>query len=55
MSDKERMIEASRKEGFDAFWDGLHVRENPYDSDTQSEHHKAWTIGWNSARLDSEE
>ena len=35
-------------EGYDAYWDGVDVADNPYEEDTDE--HRSWEEGWRSAR-----
>jgi ribosome modulation factor len=36
------------KEGYDAYWDGVNVIDNPYDEET--EERRSWEEGWRAAR-----
>jgi len=36
------------EEGYDAYWDGSDVEDNPYDEGT--ENHLSWNRGWSKAR-----
>jgi ribosome modulation factor len=36
-------------EGYNAYWDGVDVTDNPYGEDEPEEHHK-WESGWRAAR-----
>jgi len=38
------------EEGYDAYWDGLPVEDNPHDPAEQPGEHKAWEEGWLAAR-----
>jgi len=38
----------SYEEGYDAYWDGVDVSENPYEEDTEA--HRSWENGWRAAR-----
>ena len=38
------------EEGYDAYWDGLQVEDNPYDPEKQSEEQRSWDEGWLAAR-----
>ena len=42
------MSTAAYNEGYDAYWNGVDVSDNPYDDDT--EERKAWEKGWRAAR-----
>jgi len=35
-------------EGYDAYWDGVEVSDNPYEEDTNG--HRSWEEGWRAAR-----
>lgn len=35
-------------EGYDAYWDGVDVGDNPHDEGTES--HRLWDEGWREAR-----
>jgi ribosome modulation factor len=35
-------------EGYDAYWDGVDVSDNPYDEET--EERGSWEAGWHAAR-----
>jgi hypothetical protein len=35
-------------EGYDAYWDGVEVSDNPYEEDTDG--HRSWEEGWRAAR-----
>ena len=35
-------------EGYDAYWDGVDVGDNPYDEET--EERRSWEDGWRAAR-----
>lgn len=37
-------------EGYDAYWDGLDVTNNPYDEETDER--PRWEAGWRAARRD---
>ena len=36
------------EEGYDAYWDGVDVSDNPYDEDAEEQRY--WEDGWRSAR-----
>jgi ribosome modulation factor len=36
------------EEGYDAYWDGVDVTDNPYEADTTD--HRSWEAGWRAAR-----
>jgi ribosome modulation factor len=35
-------------EGYDTYWDGVDVSDNPYDEDTDER--QSWEEGWRAAR-----
>ncbi len=35
------------EEGYDAYWDGVDVTDNPYEEDTDD--HRRWEEGWRAA------
>jgi ribosome modulation factor len=37
-------------EGYDAYWDGVEIRDNPYDEDNEAAQRVAWETGWREAR-----
>ncbi len=38
------------QDGFDAYWDGADVSDNPFDEDTAER--RFWEEGWRAARKD---
>jgi ribosome modulation factor len=36
--------------GYDAYWDGAEISENPYDVETEADANKSWEDGWRKAR-----
>jgi len=36
--------------GYDAYWEGVDVTDNPYDQDREAEKRKSWEEGWREAR-----
>jgi ribosome modulation factor len=36
--------------GYDAYWDGGDVSENPYNQETDAEGYRSWEEGWRKAR-----
>jgi hypothetical protein len=36
--------------GYDSYWDGAEVTENPYDADEEPDAFKSWEDGWRKAR-----
>ena len=37
-------------EGYDAYWDGSDVGDNPYDQEADAARRESWEIGWRTAR-----
>jgi ribosome modulation factor len=37
-------------EGYDAYWDGVDIDDNPYDKETESVQRESWETGWREAR-----
>jgi hypothetical protein len=37
-------------EGYDAYWDGVDVSENPYDQEEEADARLAWERAWHKAR-----
>jgi hypothetical protein len=37
-------------EGYDAYWEGVDVSENPYDQEEEADACLAWERGWHKAR-----
>ena len=37
-------------EGYDAYWEGVDVSDNPYDEENESDSHLSWEQGWRKAR-----
>jgi ribosome modulation factor len=37
-------------EGYDAYWEGVDVSDNPYDAETQADARLSWKQGWRKAR-----
>ena len=37
-------------EGYDAYWDGIEVSDNPYDQETEAVQRESWEIGRREAR-----
>jgi ribosome modulation factor len=37
-------------EGYDAYWEGVDVSDNPYDKETEAVRQDSWTTGWREAR-----
>jgi hypothetical protein len=35
-------------EGYDAYWEGVDVTDNPHEKDTDG--HRSWEEGWRAAR-----
>jgi hypothetical protein len=38
------------EEGYDAYWDGGDLSENPYDEEKDADAHLSWERGWRKAR-----
>ena len=38
------------KEGYDAYWEGADVSDNPYDEEKDADARLAWEQGWGKAR-----
>jgi ribosome modulation factor len=36
------------EEGYNAYWEGVDVSDNPYEEDTDG--HRSWEKGWRAAR-----
>ena len=36
--------------GYDAYWDGADVSENPYNQETEAVEYRSWEEGWRKAR-----
>jgi ribosome modulation factor len=36
--------------GYDAYWEGVDVADNPYDPADEPDEHKVWEDGWREAR-----
>jgi ribosome modulation factor len=37
-------------EGYDAYWEGIDVSDNPYDEETDAVQRKFWETSWREAR-----
>jgi len=37
-------------EGYDAYWEGVDVSDNPYDEENESDARLSWAEGWRKAR-----
>jgi ribosome modulation factor len=37
-------------EGYDAYWDGVNVSDNPYDEEKDADARLSWEQGWRKAR-----
>jgi ribosome modulation factor len=37
-------------EGYDAYWDGMDVSDNPYNKETEAIQQDSWKAGWREAR-----
>ncbi len=38
------------EEGYDAYWEGVDISDNPYDKKTDAVERKSWEAGWREAR-----
>jgi ribosome modulation factor len=36
--------------GYDAYWDGVDVADNPFQQEEAAESHASWNEGWHEAR-----
>jgi hypothetical protein len=36
--------------GYDAYWDGVDISDDPYDRETQAKEFQDWEQGWRKAR-----
>ena len=36
--------------GYDAYWDGIDRKDNPYDQEKDPQDHQSWLEGWHKAR-----
>ena len=36
--------------GYDAYWDGVDVGDNPYDQEENADEFESWVKGWRKAR-----
>jgi ribosome modulation factor len=41
---------AAYDQGYNAYWDGVDVSDNPFDEDTEADARLAWELGWRKAR-----
>jgi ribosome modulation factor len=37
-------------EGYDAYWGGIELSDNPYDKETETAQRDSWESGWREAR-----
>lgn len=37
-------------EGYDAYWEGIDLSDNPYDKETEGAERDSWEAGWREAR-----
>jgi len=37
-------------EGYNAYWEGVDVSDNPYDKKTDADEWESWEAGWREAR-----
>ncbi len=38
------------EEGYDAYWEGVNVSDNPYDEETDATKRQSWETGWRETR-----
>ncbi len=36
--------------GYDAYWDGVDIEDNPYDQEKNADEFESWLKGWRTAR-----
>lgn len=36
--------------GYDAYWDGVDIEDNPYDQGKNGDEFESWVTGWREAR-----
>ena len=41
---------AAFNEGYDAYWEGIDVSDNPYDKKADADERASWEAGWREAR-----
>ncbi len=41
---------AAFEKGYDAYWDGVDVSDNPYDAKEEADARRCWDQGWREAR-----
>jgi hypothetical protein len=37
-------------EGYDTYWEGVDVADNPYDEEAETAKRESWEVGWRKAR-----
>ena len=37
--------------GYDAYWEGAEIAENPYDPEEEADAFRSWEEGWRKARV----
>jgi ribosome modulation factor len=50
METKSMTNQAAHDEGYDAYWEGIDISDNPYDAETDAVRHQSWESGWREAR-----
>ncbi|MGA2067227.1 MAG: hypothetical protein ABSG86_19805 [Thermoguttaceae bacterium] len=50
MGDKPMPNHDAFDEGYDAYWEGMDVSDNPYDQEKEAEKRNSWEEGWRAAR-----
>lgn len=51
--DRSSMLnQEAHDEGYDVYWDGIDLSDNPYDEEKDADAHLAWEQGWRKARED---
>ncbi len=38
--------------GYDAYWEGAELTDNPYDPKEEADAYQSWEEGWRKARVD---
>ncbi len=38
------------EDGYNAYWEGVDVSDNPYDKNTDAAQRESWEAGWRAAR-----
>ena len=50
MPDSRPMNHEAYEAGYDAYWEGVDVADNPYNRETEPEEAQSWDEGWHKAR-----